>query len=158
MLNFTGRAQVFNSQYDAIQALASNKIKSGEIVVIRYEGPKGAPGMPENHSFTELLYARRDITKVAMMTDGRFSGASMGPCIGHVCPEAYVGGPIAIVENGDQITIDIPNRRLDIGLTEDIIKERFKKWKPIEHEVKSKVLLKYRNSVTSASKGAILKY
>jgi len=127
-------------------------------VVIRYEGPKGAPGMPENHSFTELLYARRDISKVAMMTDGRFSGASMGPCIGHVCPEAYVGGPIAIVEDGDQITIDIPNRRLDFNLTDDEIKQRLSKWKPIEHEVKSKVLAKYKKLVTSAAKGAVLKY
>lgn len=158
MLKFTGSARAFDSQHEAMQALAGNKIKSGEIVVIRYEGPKGAPGMPENHSFTELLYARRDITKVAMMTDGRFSGASMGPCIGHVCPEAYVGGPIAIVEDGDQITIDIPNRRLDINLTDDEIKARLQNWKPIEHEVKSKVLSRYRKLVTSAAKGAVLKY
>jgi dihydroxy-acid dehydratase len=158
MLNFTGSARVFDSQLDAMQALAANKIKSGEIVVIRYEGPKGAPGMPENHSFTELLYARRDITKVAMLTDGRFSGASMGPCIGHVCPEAYVGGPIAIVKDGDRISIDIPNRRLDINLTDNEIKERFTNWKPIEHEVKSKVLSRYKKLVTSAAKGAILKY
>jgi dihydroxy-acid dehydratase len=93
-----------------------------------------------------------------MLTDGRFSGASMGPCIGHVCPEAYVGGPIAIVKDGDRISIDIPNRRLDINLTDNEIKERFTNWKPIEHEVKSKVLSRYKKLVTSAAKGAILKY
>lgn len=158
MFKFTGSAVIFNSHQEALQALATNKIKSGLIVVIRYEGPKGAPGMPENQAFTELLNARRDITKVAMITDGRFSGASRGPCIGHVCPEAYVGGPIAIVENNDQILIDIPKRQLMLDLTDEEIQERLSKWKPIEREVKSKLLLKYRALVTSAAKGAILIY
>lgn len=158
MLKFTAKAIVFDSHHEALMALAANKIAKESIVVIRYEGPKGAPGMPENQAFTEMLSDRRDITKVAMITDGRFSGASGGPCIGHVCPEAYVGGPIAIVEDGDRITIDIPNRRLDIDLTDNEIKKRLANWKPIEHEVKSRVLSRYKKLVTSAAKGVVLKY
>ncbi len=157
MLNFTGEAMVFDSHHEAVQALTRNEIKNGHVVIIRYEGPKGAPGMPENQAFGELLNVRKDITDVAMITDGRFSGATFGPVIGHVSPEAYVGGPIAIIENGDTIKIDIPNRTMDVSLSDETIKKRLEKWHPIEHEVKSKVLKRYRMLVTSADKGAVLK-
>src|SRR5512136_910654 len=101
---------------------------------------------------------RKDLAEVAMLTDGRFSGFTAGPCIGHVSPEAYVGGPIAIVQDGDTIKIDVPNHRIDIDLTEDQIKERLAHWKPVERDIKSKVLLKYRALVSSAMKGAILRF
>ncbi|MHA1723978.1 MAG: dihydroxy-acid dehydratase [Promethearchaeota archaeon] len=157
MLKLTGKAIVFDSHYEAVQALGQNKIKNGHVVVIRYEGPKGAPGMPENQAFGEMLNLRKDITEVAMITDGRFSGATFGPVIGHVSPEAYVGGPIAIIKNGDTIMIDIPNRKVNADLSDDEIKKRFENWKPVEHEVKSKVLRRYRMLVSSADKGAVLK-
>ncbi len=158
MLTVTGEAIVFDSERDAIKAVTENKIRKGHVVVIRYEGPKGAPGMPEMLAFTFTLVMVKELEEVAMITDGRFSGFTAGPCVGHVSPEAYVGGSIAIVQNGDKIKIDVPNRRLDLLLSDDEIKNRLKQWKPVENDVKSKVLLKYRALVSSASKGAILKF
>lgn len=157
MMEFEGSAHVFNSEKDAINALSKHEIKNGEIIVIRYEGPKGGPGMPELVALTANLMLRRDMNKVALITDGRFSGATEGPCIGHVSPEAYIGGPIAIIEDGDLIKIDIPHRNLHLKLDQDEIASRFEEWVPFEKEIKSKTLLKYRKLVTSADKGAILK-
>ncbi|MFO7795230.1 MAG: dihydroxy-acid dehydratase [Promethearchaeia archaeon] len=157
MLEFEGPARVFNSEKDAIQALSKHIIKNGDVIIIRYEGPKGGPGMPELVAMTANLMLRQDMDEVALVTDGRFSGATEGPCIGHVSPEAYVGGTIAIIQNGDMIQIDIPNRRLDVKLEKKEIENRFEKWIPIEKEITSKTLLKYRALVTSADKGAILR-
>ena len=158
MLKFEGPAVCYNSLQEVIQAIALKEIKNNSVIIIRYEGPKGGPGMPELVSVTINLTIRKDLDRVALVSDGRFSGATSGPSIGHVSPEAYVGGPIAVVQNGDIVKIDVPNRRLDIDLTEEEIKKRLDSWKPYEKEIKSKVLLKYRTLVTSASKGAILKY
>lgn len=158
MLVFEGPALCFNSEADCLRALSQQKVQDGSVLVIRYEGPKGAPGMPELLAVTATLMMLKYLKKVALITDGRFSGGTSGPCIGHVSPEAYVGGAIAIVQDGDLIKIDIPNRKLDIVLDDNIIEQRLKDWKPIEREVKSRALLKYRALVTSAAKGAILKY
>jgi dihydroxy-acid dehydratase len=157
MLKFEGSARVYNSEKDAINALSKHEIKNGDIVVIRYEGPKGGPGMPELVAMTANLMLRRDLNEVALITDGRFSGATEGPCIGHISPEAYVGGPIAIIQDGDIIQIDVPNRRLHLKLDEKEIESRLRDWIPYEKDIKSKTLLKYRALVTSADKGAILK-
>ncbi|MFX0073824.1 MAG: dihydroxy-acid dehydratase, partial [Candidatus Hermodarchaeota archaeon] len=158
MLNFVGSALCYNSEVEVLDDLAMNKIPDGSVIIIRYEGPKGAPGMPELLAVTATLMLKRNLERVALITDGRFSGGTSGPCIGHVCPEAYVGGPIAIIENGDMITIDIPNRKLSVNLTDDEIHSRLEKWKPIEKPIKSRALLKYKKLVTSADKGAILKF
>jgi len=157
MLQFMGSAICFNSEQEVIDALTANKISNGSVIIIRYEGPKGGPGMPELLAVTATLMLRRKLDKVALITDGRFSGATSGPCIGHVSPEAYMGGPIAIVKDGDMIFIDIPKRKLDINLSDEEIEQRFSNWKPLEREIKSKVLIKYKKLVTSASKGAIFK-
>lgn len=158
MLKFVGPAKVFNSEREAIEATSAHQVENGSIIVVRYEGPKGGPGMPELVALTSILMIRKDLNKVALITDGRFSGATQGPCIGHVCPEAYVGGPIAVIKEGDIIRIDIPNKTLNFDVSEEEIKERFKNWKRHERDIKSKTLLKYRALVTSAAKGAILKY
>ncbi|MHA1229859.1 MAG: dihydroxy-acid dehydratase [Candidatus Helarchaeota archaeon] len=158
MLKFEGTALCFNSEAEAINALTENRIKNGTIVVIRYQGPKGAPGMPELLAFTANLMLFNELTEVALITDGRFSGATQGPCIGHVSPEAYVGGPIAIAQDGDTIKIDIPNKKIEIDLTDSEIQSRLKEWKPFEKEVKSRTLLKYRKLVSSAAKGAVLEF
>ncbi|TFG24171.1 MAG: dihydroxy-acid dehydratase [Promethearchaeota archaeon] len=158
MLQFEGPAKVFDSETDAINAFAKREIKNGSVIVVRYEGPKGGPGMPELVGLTTNLMLRNDMNEVALITDGRFSGATQGPCIGHLCPEAYVGGPIAVVQDGDIIKIDIPNRTLNFDVSDDEIKERFKNWKPFERDIKSRVLLKYRKLVTDSSKGAILEF
>jgi dihydroxy-acid dehydratase len=157
MLRCEGPARVYNSEKDAINALSKHEIENGDIIVIRYEGPKGGPGMPELVAMTANLMLRKDMDEVALITDGRFSGATEGPCIGHISPEAYVGGTIAIIENGDLIQIDIPNRKIHLKLDEREIKTRFQDWTPYEKEITSKTLLKYRALVTSADKGAVLK-
>ncbi len=158
MLQFEGPAKCFNSETDAINAFAKREIKNGSVIVVRYEGPKGGPGMPELVGLTTNLMLRNDMNEVALITDGRFSGATQGPCIGHVCPEAYVAGPIAIVQDDDLIKIDIPNRTLNFNVSDGEIKERFNNWKPYERDIKSRVLLKYRKLVTDSSKGAILEF
>jgi dihydroxy-acid dehydratase len=156
MLNFEGLATCFNTELDALEALAQNKVENGNVIILRYEGPKGGPGMPELLATTATLMLRRNLTRVAIITDGRFSGATSGPCIGHVSPEAYVGGPIAIVEDGDMINIDIPNRKIEVNLTKNQISQRLESWKPFKKSITSKALLKYRKLVSSAAKGAIL--
>ena len=158
MLKFTGPALCYNTEQEVLEDLALNKISNGSIIIIRYEGPKGGPGMPELLATTATLMLKRTLNNVALITDGRFSGGTSGPCVGHVSPEAYVGGPIAVIENGDIITIDIPNRKLNVELTDNEIQTRLEKWKPFEKPIKSRALLKYKRLVTSADKGAILKF
>jgi dihydroxy-acid dehydratase len=158
MLQFEGPAKVFNSEKDAINALAAGEITNGSVILIRYEGPKGGPGMPELLALTASLMMLQNMNRVALITDGRFSGATQGPCIGHVSPEAHVGGPIAVVADGDRIRIDIPQRKLEVVLSDAEIQARLKKWTPIDKGIKSRVLLKYRALVSSAVKGAVLKY
>ncbi len=158
MLRFKGPAKVFNSEKDAINALAAKEISNGSVIIIRYEGPKGGPGMPELLALTASLMLLQNMDRVALITDGRFSGATQGPCIGHVCPEAYVGGPLAVLKDDDTIEIDIPKRSLNVELSEEEIQSRLKTWKVPDKGIKSKTLLKYRALVTSAAKGAILKF
>ncbi len=155
MLRFTGEARVFDSESDAMDAIMAGDIQGGMVVVIRYEGPKGAPGMPEMLSPTSLIAGMGLSESVALITDGRFSGATRGGSIGHVCPEAYDKGPIAAVSDGDMITIDIPARKLEVALSDDEIENRLAEVEPIDKAPRG-VLKKYRQLVNSASKGAYL--
>lgn len=156
MYQFTGRARVFNSMEEASDAVSGGHIYEGDVVVIRYEGPKGGPGMREMHMVTSLLVGRGMDESCALVTDGRFSGSTRGPCIGHISPEAAAGGPIAAVEEGDKIIIDIPNRRLDLDVPPEVLAERLAKVKPLI-KPRTPALAKYAALVTSADKGAILK-
>ena len=156
MYQFTGRARVFNSMEEASDAVSGGHIYEGDVVVIRYEGPKGGPGMREMHMVTSLLVGRGMDESCALVTDGRFSGSTRGPCIGHISPEAAAGGPIAAVEEGDRIIIDIPNRRLDLDVPPEVLAERLAKVKPLI-KPRTPALAKYAALVTSADKGAILK-
>jgi len=151
-----GPAKVFNNEEEVRDALLSNKVTKGDVLVIKYEGPKGSPGMRELSLPAAILVGLGLDDSVAMVTDGRYSGATRGPCIGHVCPEAYEGGPIAIVQDGDLIEIDINNRKLDILLSDDIIQERKKRWKRPEAKPTSGFLKTYQNAVSSAKYGAYL--
>ena len=155
MMKFTGKAKVFDSEQDATKAITSGKILPGDVVIIRYEGPKGAPGMPEMLSPTSLITGRGLGESVALITDGRFSGASRGGAIGHVSPEAYEKGPIAAVKDGDIIEIDIPKRRLDVKISDSELKERLSKVKIVERPVTG-VQKKYRKLVTNGANGAYL--
>jgi len=156
MYCFTGKARIFHSMEDACEAVSGDQIKEGDVLVLRYEGPKGGPGMREMHMVTSLIVGRGMDEKCALITDGRFSGSTRGPCIGHVSPEAAAGGPIAAVEEGDIISIDIPNRKLELHVSEEEIKRRLKNIKPIYKE-RTPALAKYAKLVTSADRGAILK-
>ena len=153
---FTGPARVFDAEADALKAIREKTLKEGEVIVIRYEGPRGGPGMPETLAVTMGLDLA-GFTHVALITDGRFSGATAGPCIGHVSPEAASGGPIAIVENGDIIRIDIPARKLDVDLKPETIQQRLANWKPVVKQIPSGYMQRYVNAVTSAAQGAVLK-
>lgn len=157
MMRFTGRAIVFNSEEEAMSQIMKGAIKKGQVVVVRYEGPSGGPGMREMLSPTSAITGMGLANDVALITDGRFSGGTRGPCIGHVAPEAAAGGPIAIVRNGDIIEIDIPKRRLNVGLSSNQIKSRLKAWRAPQPKVKSGYLVRYARMVQSASQGAILK-
>lgn len=154
MLVFKGTAHVFNSEDEVLEALLNKQVHDGEVVVIRYEGPKGGPGMKEMLNPTALITGMG--LKVALLTDGRFSGATRGACIGHISPEAMEGGPIALVENGDLISIDIPNRSLQLLVSEDELVKRRQAWIKPEPKVKSGYLARYAKLVTSANKGAVL--
>jgi dihydroxy-acid dehydratase len=151
----TGPARVFNNEEDAMNAVTHGKIQAGDTVVIRYEGPKGGPGMREMLGVTGAIMGAGLGDTVALLTDGRFSGATRGFCIGHVAPEAVDGGPIAAVEEGDTITIDIANRKIDLVVPPDAIAQRMKKWTKPAPKYKSGVFYKYVQSVGSASKGAV---
>jgi dihydroxy-acid dehydratase len=157
MLQFTGKARVFDHEEEAMRAIMDKKIKSGDVVVVRYEGPKGGPGMREMLSPTAAITGMGLSDSVALITDGRFSGGTQGPCIGHISPEAAEGGPIALVKDGDTIEIDIPNRKLELKVSSSELMERQNKWKPREPEIKSGWLSRYQRMVTSASTGAVLK-
>ena len=155
MYQFTGRARVFHSMEDASAAVSGDQIKEGDVIVIRYEGPKGGPGMREMHMTTSLIVGRGMDESCALVTDGRFSGSTRGPCIGHISPEAAAGGPIAAVEDGDRIIIDIPAGRLDLDVPDEVIQDRLKHVKPCEKEA-TPALRKYAALVSSADKGAVL--
>lgn len=154
-MKFRGKAKVFNSEEAAFVAISDRKINPGDVLVIRYEGPKGGPGMREMLSATAALVGQGISDRVVMVTDGRFSGATRGPMIGHVSPEAMVGGPICLVKNGDLISIDVKQGKLDLVISRSEIEERKKKWKPIRPRYKRGALAKYASLVGSASEGAI---
>ena len=158
MFVHSGPARVFDIEEDAVLAIQNGKIKSGDVVVIRYEGPRGGPGFREMLTATNAIVAARLDAEVALITDGRFSGATHGAAIGHISPEAMAGGPIAIVAEGDIIEIDIPTRKLNVKLSQDEINSRLSQWTkpPLKREVKS-YLRRYSAMVTSASTGAVLK-
>jgi dihydroxy-acid dehydratase len=150
-----GPARVFNREEDAMDAVTSGKIKPGDVVVIRYEGPKGGPGMREMLGVTAAIVGEGLGEEVALLTDGRFSGATRGLMAGHVAPEAASGGPIAVIEEGDHIVFDIEARRLDLELSDNEISERLKRWQAPEPRYKSGVFAKYASLVSSASEGAV---
>jgi len=156
MLTHRGPARVFDSEEDAARALVGMEIKAGDVVVIRYEGPRGGPGMREMLSCTALLKGLGLDKEVALITDGRFSGATSGASIGHISPEAADGGPLAALKDGDIITIDIPNARLDVELSDDEIAARLARVPAFEPRVKKGYLLRYAERVSSASKGAVV--
>lgn len=156
MLVHEGPARVFDCEEDAIAAIKGGKIVSGDVVVIRYEGPKGGPGMREMLNPTSAIAGMGLGSSVALITDGRFSGASRGASIGHVSPEAAVGGPIALIEEGDRIKINIPENTINVDLPDEVLAERRAKWQPREPKVKTGYLARYTSLVTSANRGAIL--
>lgn len=154
---FSGEAIVFDSQEEAQAAIDEGEVREGHVVVIRYEGPKGGPGMPEMLAPTSAIQGRGLGTKVALITDGRFSGASRGISIGHISPEAAEGGPIALVENGDTIIIDLPNRTINLEVSEEVLAERRTKLTSFEPKIKRGWLARYSKLVTNASQGGIMK-
>jgi len=156
MMKFEGVAKVFDSEEDAMKTILAGKIHRGDIVVIRYEGPKGGPGMREMLSPTAAITGMGLSESVSLITDGRFSGGTRGPCIGHISPEAMEGGPIAIIRNGDRIRIDILKRRIDLVLSDKEIKKRLSNWRPPDPKIKKGYLLRYAKMVSSAGKGAIM--
>lgn len=157
MVNFRGRAVVFDREEDAFDAISKRQIKENDVVIIRYEGPKGGPGMREMLGVTAALVGQKLGEKVALVTDGRFSGATRGLMIGHVSPEAAVGGNIALVKNGDDIMIDVEKNSIDLIVSEGELAERRKQWRPREPNYKRGALAKFASLVTSASEGAITK-
>ena len=155
MLIYQGTAQCFDSEEAGVEAIMAGKIHDGDVVVIRYEGPKGGPGMQEMLNPTAVITGMN--LKVGLITDGRFSGASQGACIGHISPEAMEGGPIALIEDGDLITIDIPNRKLQLEVSEEELKRRKAVWRQPEPKIKTGYLARYAKLTTSASTGAVLR-
>ena len=154
--SFEGNARVFDSEEDAMKALEGDEIKPGDVIVIRYEGPKGGPGMREMLAPTSLLVGKGLGKSCALITDGRFSGATRGICVGHICPEAANGGVIALIKDGDKIKIDIPSRSIELLVSDKELETRRNKLKPFEPKVKSGYLAKYANNVSDASHGAIV--
>ncbi len=155
MMTFEGIARCFDSEELAMAAIMEGRIKSGDMVVIRYEGPKGGPGMREMLAPTAAIMGMGLGESVALITDGRFSGGTRGPCIGHISPEAAEGGPIALVEEGDRILLDIPGRKLELLVSPSILEERWTKWSPPEPKIKGGWLARYAKMVTSAHTGAV---
>ena len=156
MMRFRGKAVVFDSEEKAMQAIMKGKINKGSVVVIRYEGPAGGPGMREMLSPTSAIVGMGLSNDVALITDGRFSGGTKGPCIGHIAPEAARGGPMAIIRDGDHILIDIPRRRLELSISKSSFRKRMRSFKPIAPKIKAGYLARYAKMVTSADKGAVL--
>ncbi|MFA6195964.1 MAG: dihydroxy-acid dehydratase [Sulfurimonas sp.] len=157
MRQFKGTAICFNSQQQALAGIMAHKVKAGNVVVIRYEGPKGGPGMQEMLAPTSLIMGMGLGESVALITDGRFSGATRGASIGHISPEAAEGGLIALIEDGDEIELDVDAHVLQLNVSEDVIEKRRASWKPHKNEVKSKWLKRYSLMVSNASNGAVLK-
>jgi len=158
MLKFEGRARVFNSEEEVNLAISGGEIIEGDVVVIRYEGPKGGPGMREMYKPMKLLYGMGLSLKTALITDGRFSGTNNGCFVGHISPEAAEGGPLASVRDGDKITIDIPNRSLHLHVTDKEIKRRLNGWKKPEVRIKNSYLSLYSRLAESANMGGIIKH
>ena len=154
-LKFSGPAKVFDSEFECLTAIAESKVNKGEVVVIRYEGPKGGPGMPEMLKPTSAIMGAGLGKDVALITDGRFSGGTHGFVVGHIVPEAYDGGVIAIVENGDMITIDSENNQIFVDISDDEIKNRIKNWSKPDLKIKKGILYKYVKSVSNASSGCV---
>jgi dihydroxy-acid dehydratase len=154
---FSGPAKIFESQEEAVEKILGGEVKAGNVVVIRYEGPRGGPGMPEMLSPTSVIMGLGLGDKVALITDGRFSGGTRGACIGHISPEAAERGPIAALQNGDVINIDIPNRTLNAELTDEEIQKRLNALPEFTPKIKSGYLARYARMVSSANTGAILK-
>jgi dihydroxy-acid dehydratase len=144
MLKHTGPAKVYDSEKEALTAIRGKEIKPGDVVVIRYEGPRGGPGMPEMLFPTATIAGMGLSESVALITDGRFSGATRGGSIGHVAPEAFDGGPIAVIKNGDTITIDISNRTLKVELSDKELNERLAAWKPRSPKIRKGILSRYQ--------------
>ncbi|MBI4667379.1 MAG: dihydroxy-acid dehydratase [Nitrospinae bacterium] len=157
MMKFKGKAICFESEEDAMKSIMDGKVKAGHVVVVRYEGPKGGPGMREMLAPTAAITGMGLHNSVALITDGRFSGGTRGPCIGHVSPEAMEGGPIALVKDGDIIEVDIPKRKLNLLVSQKELKARAKKWKRPEPKIKSGYLRRYAQTVNSAAQGATQK-
>ncbi len=157
MLFFRGKARIFNGEQEANTAVMEGKIQKGDVMVIRYEGPKGGPGMPEMFKALKLLHGMGLAKEVALVTDGRFSGTNNGCFIGHISPEAMEGGPIAMVKDGDEIVIDIPNKSIEVNLTVEEMKIRSRKWVPPEPRVSRGYLNLYSRLASSAATGAIIK-
>lgn len=155
MMHFEGRAITFNSEKESVDAIMSGEIKPGSVLVLRYEGPKGGPGMPEMYLPMKLLEGMNLSNSCALITDGRFSGSNRGLFVGHMSPEAVEGGIIGLIEDGDIITINIPNREISLNVSENILEERRKIWQPIHKEVPRGFLRLYRKSTSSAALGAI---
>ena len=148
MLKHTGPAKVYDSEKEAITAIRNKEVKAGDVVVIRYEGPRGGPGMPEMLFPTAAIAGMGLSESVALITDGRFSGATRGGSIGHVAPEAFDGGPIAVIKNGDVITIDIQNRNLKVELSDEELKQRLSTWKPRLPKITKGILSRYNPTPT----------
>jgi dihydroxy-acid dehydratase len=153
---FEGTARVYDREEDAVEAIHRGEVEAGNVVVIRYEGPRGGPGMREMLSATSAIVGYGLEESVALLTDGRFSGATRGPCIGHISPEAISGGPIGLVEDGDRIVINVPERRIDLKVPDEELSRRREAWRPPEPRVKKGYLARYAAMVSSADKGAIL--
>jgi dihydroxy-acid dehydratase len=154
-LTFTGPAKVFDSEFECLLAIKDSKVNKGEVVVIRYEGPKGGPGMPEMLKPTSAIMGAGLGKDVALITDGRFSGGTHGFVVGHIVPEAYEGGTLAVVEDGDIITIDSENNIINVDISENEIINRIKKWKKPDPKINKGILYKYVKSVSNASSGCV---
>jgi len=157
MLCHEGPARVFDSEEDAGKAIMEGKIKKGDVIVIRYEGPMGGPGMREMLTPTSAIAGMKLDAHVALLTDGRFSGGTRGAAIGHISPEAMQGGPIAIIQEGDLISIDIPGKNITLKVSEEEIQNRLSKWSPPEPKITHGYMARYARMVSSASDGAIVK-
>ena len=156
MLAHRGPARVFEGMEDAVKAFMGDAVKPGDVVVVRYEGPKGGPGMREMHQITSVMVGMGLDEHCGLVTDGRFSGSTRGPCIGHISPEAAEGGPLALVREGDLIDYDIPNRRLDLLVPAEELARRRAAWQAPKRKLKG-ILARYARLAESASKGAILR-
>jgi dihydroxy-acid dehydratase len=155
MKTFSGPARVFESEKACLDAIAERTVKDGEVIVIRNVGPKGGPGMPEMLAAT-MAIELAGYTRVALITDGRFSGATAGPCVGHLSPEAASGGPIALLQDGDEIIIDIPGRSIHVALDDDEIDRRKKSHTPVIPDIPKGYMRRYVRYVSSAAKGAVI--